>query len=657
MNIKWSEGKLSEDEVAQLKTTADDSRKIVARCTRQRNGLYLQLSHMAEHDFPELSLSAFGAMHNVPLAASVIESPIHKLRMTGMSLDQFIDVKHVSRAPEQSRHNVYNATFDGEELALKEFNVASPAAQEVLESEIAVLNKCAHPHIMACQYLFVQDEHRVFVAFKWCNSGDLSKLLGDTSFPAAQQAATLHSVLIQVLRAIEHLHLKDIVHCDIKVENVLLHSDAGQQCPVAMLSDFELSQCKSSRASMFSSSHGRRGTLDKLCMAPEVWDGQPCSFESDMYSFGGVMFSCLFPKGSTLEWNDVDGAPKLPERPFLPKEALSALTALLHKEPSKRPTAAQALALPFFANYDANLVAVKARFDAGISPVPSHWTLADPQITTSQQYLLHNVTTDIAVFSALQECLAVDNPHYLGKGRDQRQHGKNYTKLELQQAWRVENPSLWSTYQGARNQVHGHAKEEPDLIREAMKNRIQVRKVLYDASSKLPRQLDRDVNEVFLLHGTEPTNLNLICRDGVNDKFSGGLFHHATYLAEDAQKNDQYVTQDLVLNSTGMQDMHLKMYSETHMHPGEVFYIIVCRVTLGYPLFTTEGRTSTQNGAPLFHPHAKVKGSQLNVIPGTNVAAHSLVAETGQIIFRNREFMIYNKSQVYPEYVLAYKRK
>ena len=304
---------------------------------------------------------------------------------------------------------------------------------------------------------------------------------------------------------------------------------------------------------------------------------------------------------------------------------------------------------------EARLLKNKARYDAGIAPVPSHWTVADPKVKMPRQYLLHSVTCDRALFTALQECLAVEHPQYLGHGRDQRRGGQ-YTRLELQRAWRVENPALWSTYQGARSQVHGHA-EGDRSIQTAMKNRIRVRKALYDASSKLPLKLDACVNEVFLLHGTAPQTLNILFRDGVNDKFSGGLFSHGTYLAEDAQKNDQYVTVDASYNAAGMKEMHAKMYSKSHSHPGEVFYIVVCRVTLGYPLSTKDALTNTQDGASLWHPKAKVNGSQLNVIPGTDVCAHSLVAETGQKILRNREFMIYNKSQVYPEYLLAYKRK
>merc|ERR1712167_53516 len=126
---------------------------------------------------------------------------------------------------------------------------------------------------------------------------------------------------------------------------------------------------------------------------------------------------------------------------------------------------------------------------------------------------------------------------------------------------------------------------------------------------------------------------------------------HGTYLAEDAQKNDQYVKMDEKYGEPKcMKDMHRVMFSNTHRHPGQLFYIVVCRVTLGYPFFTQDAnhcmaRPGDPNGGQsLWHPRAQVAGSQLNNIHGTDVSAHSLVGETGKLIARNREFVIYNKA-------------
>jgi serine/threonine protein kinase len=95
-----------------------------------------------------------------------------------------------------------------------------------------------------------------------------------------------------VIKVIEHVHYHGIMHCDIKLSNVLveLHSDGQHR---GVLADFDLSKNLEHRlreASMSAMSvPGARGTPGCLTMAPEVLQGRQSDFKSDCYSFWGMV--------------------------------------------------------------------------------------------------------------------------------------------------------------------------------------------------------------------------------------------------------------------------------------------------------------------------------------------------------------------------------
>ena len=58
------------------------------------------------------------------------------------------------------------------------------------------------------------------------------------------------------------------------------------------------------------------------------------------------------------------------------------------------------------------------------------------------------------------------------------------------------------------------------------------------------RELDQTLNEKWLLHGTKPESVIPILESGLNERLSGGIFGSGIYLAEDAEKIDQYTRPD-----------------------------------------------------------------------------------------------------------------
>lgn len=163
-----------------------------------------------------------------------------------------------------------------------------------------------------------------------------------------------------IVDAVEHLHANEVVHRDLKVENILIATDG-----TVKLTDFGVSHPLYGptegagegagegasdgplSAAPFRTSAGRlTGTL--RCMSPEQSRGEPTDERSDMFSLG-VCFYEIFagvspfasddPAATLRSIQELTPPPLAELRPGIPP-ALSGLCAqLLEKRPADRPTA------------------------------------------------------------------------------------------------------------------------------------------------------------------------------------------------------------------------------------------------------------------------------------------------------------------------------
>jgi serine/threonine protein kinase len=105
----------------------------------------------------------------------------------------------------------------------------------------------------------------------------------------------LMSVLRQVAREIDVLHQNQIIHCDIKLENILIRNQIlASSSMVASICDFDTTQLiKSNKAAIVNTQIGT-----KPCFCPERFHNEsiPWDFVDDIYSFGLVALSLLCKK-------------------------------------------------------------------------------------------------------------------------------------------------------------------------------------------------------------------------------------------------------------------------------------------------------------------------------------------------------------------------
>lgn len=290
------------------------------------------------------------------------------------------------------------------------------------------------------------------------------------------------------------------------------------------------------------------------------------------------------------------------------------------------------LALPLFT------MEVFVKIRTSMAEVPLYWS---PDVATP--FGLVQVTQ--AEGSALKEALRPGGS--LG-GRDRREDG-DYRGFKLKEAWHLEHPGLWGKYAAEKQNM---ASQLLHISRDLPSPKLRAEMVR--ATAQLPAELDESLNEVYLSHGTKPESLLNILAGGLNERFSGGLFGNGTYLAEDVAKNDQYCTRDEKYGN--YKDLHRHLFDlPKAKHPGDIFYVIFCRVALGHFVRTLDASIDMDDGAQR-SVWSKAE-RELATIKGTQTLHHSLLAETGGRIHRFREFIIFHGDRIYPEYVVAYRRE
>lgn len=175
----------------------------------------------------------------------------------------------------------------------------------------------------------------------------------------------------QILMGLAYLHDNQVVHCDIKPENIFLVEahDRGPFLLQAKIGDFDVSKDKSERTMWMKTRATTTRTsagFSQMYMAPELLGERPeeASFASDVYAAGLIFYDLWLrpePRRSSPTKKNAPpplrglGSPKV-----VSDEVVKLLQGWLHPNPRRRLTAKQLLAKPIFM---AGEVQLKAKFE------------------------------------------------------------------------------------------------------------------------------------------------------------------------------------------------------------------------------------------------------------------------------------------------------
>ncbi|WIA38803.1 hypothetical protein OEZ86_002086 [Tetradesmus obliquus] len=170
------------------------------------------------------------------------------------------------------------------------------------------------------------------------NKGLLHKQVGPGRLTVRIELLLL--VLLDIARALEHLHTLNIMHCDVKSSNIFLQHTSGGKGFVCKLADFGLAKLIGEDR-MCLTNHSVSGTITNL--APERMLGDKITLAADVFAFGLLMYTVFTGQEPYTGMTPADIVSKVCEgfRPPLPAGMPAAYAEVLNccwaHEPAMRP--------------------------------------------------------------------------------------------------------------------------------------------------------------------------------------------------------------------------------------------------------------------------------------------------------------------------------
>ena len=180
---------------------------------------------------------------------------------------------------------------------------------------------------------------------------------------------------------------------------------------------------------------------------------------------------------------------------------------------------------------------------------------------------------------------------------------------------RIENEHLWQMYQTRRKVL------QKELAVHSLAMRTLSSETRWQPDIASTAELVDGVNEFYLFHGTSSKMAGIISEHGFDERVAnmGGLYGAGSYFACNACKSHQYTS------------------------PAD-HVMLVCRVTMGMP-YCAQGMHKNERRPP---DNPATPGRPFDSI----FAEHGVANRGAQ---RHNEYVVFDRYQVYPEYIVRYR--
>ncbi|KAK7066817.1 Serine/threonine-protein kinase Nek8 [Halocaridina rubra] len=257
-------------------------------------------------------------------------------------MDKYEPVQAIGRGAYGNVY-LYRRLSDNKPVVIKQIPMESITKDEceLTKNEVRVLAMLHHPNIIE-YYENCLDNNTMMIVMEYAPGGNLYDYLRSRGEGNLLQEEDVLHLFCQLVLGMKHIHDSNILHRDIKSNNILL--DRSHR--IVKIGDFGISKILSSK----SKAHTVVGT--PCYLSPELCQEKPYNQKSDIWALGCVLYEMLTLRRAF----EAETLPALimkimrgiiaPIHPHYSEEMRSLVHLLLHMDPTQRPNVHQVISHP-----------------------------------------------------------------------------------------------------------------------------------------------------------------------------------------------------------------------------------------------------------------------------------------------------------------------